>query len=46
MGFSSGGAEWSEIRVLDVERGTLLPERIYPSFGALRVDEGQQVVFL
>jgi prolyl oligopeptidase len=34
MGFSSGGAEWSEIRVLDVERGTLLPESIYPSLGA------------
>jgi prolyl oligopeptidase len=31
MGLSSGGAEWSEIRVLDVERGTLLPESIYPS---------------
>jgi prolyl oligopeptidase len=33
MGFSSGGAEWSEIRVLDVDRGTLLPESIYPSYG-------------
>jgi prolyl oligopeptidase len=33
MGLSSGGAEWSEIRVLDVERGTLLPESIYPSYG-------------
>ncbi|MGD0655583.1 MAG: prolyl oligopeptidase family serine peptidase [Thermoguttaceae bacterium] len=33
MGFSSGGAEWSEIRVLDVDRGTLLPESIYPSCG-------------
>jgi len=33
MGLSSGGAEWSEIRVLDVERGTLLPESIYPSRG-------------
>ena len=34
MGLSSGGAEWSEIRVLDMERGTLLPESIYPSEGA------------
>jgi len=34
MGLSSGGAEWSEIRVLDVDRGTLLPESIYPSGGA------------
>ena len=33
MGLSSGGAEWSEIRILDVERGTLLPEIIYPSVG-------------
>lgn len=32
MGFSSGGAEWSEIRALDVDRGTLLPESIYPSY--------------
>jgi prolyl oligopeptidase len=34
LGFSSGGAEYSEIRVLDVEQGTLLPESIYPSYGA------------
>ena len=32
MGLSSGGAEWSEIRVLDVDRGTLLPESVYPSY--------------
>ena len=31
MTLSSGGAEWSEIRVLDVAHGTLLPDRIYPS---------------
>ncbi len=35
IGFSSGGAEYSEIRVLDVERGTLLPESIYPSYGPI-----------
>jgi len=35
MGFSSGGAEYSEIRVLDVERDILLPESIYPSLGPL-----------
>lgn len=34
IGFSSGGAEYSEIRILDVEHGTLLPEKIYPSYGA------------
>jgi prolyl oligopeptidase len=32
MGLTLGGAEWSEIRVLDVEQGTLLPESIYPSW--------------
>jgi prolyl oligopeptidase len=35
LGFSSGGAEFSELRVLDVARGTLLPEKIYPSYGPL-----------
>ncbi len=34
IGFSSGGAEYSEIRILDMERGTLLPDSIYPSVGA------------
>lgn len=34
MGLSSGGAEWSEIRVLDVDKDTLLPDRIYPSWSA------------
>lgn len=34
IGLSSGGAEWSEIRVLDVDHDTLLPDRIYPSWGA------------
>lgn len=33
FGLSSGGAEYSEIRILDVDTGTLLPERMYPSFG-------------
>jgi prolyl oligopeptidase len=32
LGLSSGGAEWSEIRVLDVDQGTLLPDSIYPSW--------------
>jgi prolyl oligopeptidase len=32
LGFSEGGAEYSEIRVLDVDRKTLLSERIYPSW--------------
>jgi prolyl oligopeptidase len=33
MGFSSGGAEYSELRVLDVDRDTLLPDSMYPSMG-------------
>jgi prolyl oligopeptidase len=33
MGFSAKGAEYSEIRILDVDRGTLLPESVYPSYG-------------
>lgn len=33
LGLSSGGAEVSEIRVLNVGVRTLLPERIYPSLG-------------
>ena len=35
MGLSSGGAEYSEIRILDVDRGGLLPERMYPSYGPI-----------
>jgi prolyl oligopeptidase len=34
LGLSAGGAEWSELRILDVDHGKLLPERIYPSWGA------------
>jgi prolyl oligopeptidase len=33
LGISSGGAEYSEIRVLVVDTGKLLPESIYPSYG-------------
>ena len=33
LGLNSGGAGFSEIRVLEVEHGTLLPESIYPSLG-------------
>jgi prolyl oligopeptidase len=33
LGLNSGGAGFSEIRVLDVGHGTLLPESIYPSLG-------------
>ena len=32
LSLTSGGAEWSEIRILDVDNGTLLPDRIYPSW--------------
>ncbi len=33
LGLTSAGQEWSELRVLDVEKGTLLPEKIFPSWG-------------
>jgi prolyl oligopeptidase len=33
LGFSAAGAEYSEIRVLDVARKKLLPETMYPSYG-------------
>ncbi len=35
IGLTAGGAEYSELRVLDVDRRTLLPEKIYPSYGAI-----------
>ncbi|MGZ3405067.1 MAG: prolyl oligopeptidase family serine peptidase [Polyangia bacterium] len=35
LGFSAAGAEYSEIRVLDVDRGKLLPETMYPSYGPI-----------
>lgn len=35
LGFTSGGAEYSELRVLDVDRGTLLSETFYPSYGPI-----------
>jgi len=34
MGLTSGGTEWSELRILKLKDGTLLPESIYPSWGA------------
>ncbi len=34
LGLTSGGAEWSELRILKVDPGTLLPESFYPSEGA------------
>jgi len=35
LGLTAGGAEYSELRVLDVDGGTLLTESIYPSYGGL-----------
>jgi prolyl oligopeptidase len=35
LGLSSGGAEYSELRVQEVGSGRLLPERFYPSYGAI-----------
>jgi prolyl oligopeptidase len=35
LGLSAAGAETSELRVLNVDTGTLLPDSIYPSFGPI-----------
>ena len=35
LGLSSGGAEYSELRILEVDSGKLLPEKIYPSYGTI-----------
>jgi prolyl oligopeptidase len=35
LGLTSGGAEFSELRILDVAKGTLMPESIYPSYGPI-----------
>ena len=35
VGFTSGGAEYSELRVLDVDRGTYLPDTVALSAGAM-----------
>src|ERR1039457_4152394 len=32
VGLTSGGAEWSELRIIQVKDGTLLPDSIYPSW--------------
>ncbi len=35
LGFSAAGAEYSEIKILDVARRALLPESWYPSYGPI-----------
>ena len=35
LGFSAAGAEFTEIRVLEVNRRKLLPESMYPSYGPI-----------
>lgn len=45
MGFSSGGAEYSEIRILDVDRGVLLPEKFYPSYGPIGWTKDNKTLF-
>jgi prolyl oligopeptidase len=34
IGLSAGGAEWSELRILEVANRTFLPESVFPSQGA------------
>jgi prolyl oligopeptidase len=45
IGLSSGGAEYSEIRILDVDRGVLLPESFYPSYGPIGWDKDNKTLF-
>jgi prolyl oligopeptidase len=45
LGFSAAGAEYSEIRVLDVNRRKLLPESMYPSYGPLGWTMDSKAVF-
>ena len=45
VGFSAAGAEFSEIRVLDVDRGALLPDSMYPSYGPLGWTMDSQAIF-
>jgi len=46
MGLTSRGAEWSEIRVLDVERGNPAARQYLPFLWPSRVDEGQPIFLL
>jgi prolyl oligopeptidase len=45
LGLTAGGAEWSELRILDVARGTLLPETFYPSYGVSSWTKDNQSFF-
>ena len=46
LGSPANGAEFSEIRILDVDKGSLLPESTYPSYGPYGWTPGQQVPLL
>jgi prolyl oligopeptidase len=45
LGFSAQGAEYSELRILDVESGKLLPESVYPSYGAMGWTKDNNTLF-
>ena len=46
IGFTAGGAEYSELRILDVDQDTLSPEQIYPSYGAIGwLKDGQTFLY-
>ncbi|HKV98896.1 MAG TPA: prolyl oligopeptidase family serine peptidase [Vicinamibacterales bacterium] len=45
LGFTAAGAEFSEIRVLDVDRAELLPESMSPSYGPLGWTMDSQSIF-
>jgi prolyl oligopeptidase len=45
MGLSSGGAEYSEIRILNVDQAKLLPESVYPSLGPIGWTKDNESLF-
>jgi prolyl oligopeptidase len=45
LGLTSGGTEWSELRILNVKDGSLLPDSIYPSWGAFGWMKNNQAFF-
>jgi prolyl oligopeptidase len=45
LGLSSGGAEYSELRIWNVDGGTLLPESFYPSYGPIGWTKDNKTLF-
>jgi prolyl oligopeptidase len=45
LGLTSGGTEWSELRILNVKNRSLLPDSIYPSWGVFGWMKNNQAFF-